>query len=148
MVINHKTFEDERGSLTPLILDGWEQVNITYNKFKNTFRGMHYQTEPPQTKYIKVVKGSIIDYLYNLETGELGEYKIDNQSSILVPNNCAHGFLTLEDDTIISYLVKGEYNPKTEHSIVWSSIPELKLSIENKIGECELIISDKDKIGK
>jgi dTDP-4-dehydrorhamnose 3,5-epimerase len=148
MIQNHRTFEDERGSLTPLVLDGWEQVNITYNKFKYTFRGMHYQTNPPQTKYIKVVKGSIIDYLYNLETGELSEFKIDNQSSILVPNNYAHGFITLEDDTIISYLVKGEYNPSSQHSIVWSDIHELKLSIENTIGEFELIISEKDKLGK
>ena len=37
-----------------------------------------------------------------------------------------HGFLTLEDDTIVTYLVKGKYNPNQEKSIVWKDIPHLK----------------------
>jgi dTDP-4-dehydrorhamnose 3,5-epimerase-like enzyme len=59
----------------------------------------------------------------------------------------AHGFLTLEDDTIVTYMVKGEYNPESEHSIVWHTIDELKQVIESNI-EGELIISHKDNEGK
>jgi dTDP-4-dehydrorhamnose 3,5-epimerase-like enzyme len=59
----------------------------------------------------------------------------------------AHGFLTLEDDTIVTYMVKGEYNPDSEHSIVWHTIDEVKKVILDNI-EGELIISDKDNEGK
>jgi dTDP-4-dehydrorhamnose 3,5-epimerase-like enzyme len=59
----------------------------------------------------------------------------------------AHGFLTLEDMTIVTYMVKGDYNPNSEHSIVWHTIDEVKKVIESNI-DGELIISDKDNEGK
>ena len=59
-----------------------------------------------------------------------------------------HGFLTLEDDTIVTYLVKGKYNPNQEKSIVWKDIPHLKNVILSNCKESELIISDKDSKGK
>ena len=71
--INHRSFKDERGSYTPIsttVLDQkWEQCSVSINDEKFTFRGLHYQTNPPQTKYIKVVQGSIVDFMVDLETG-------------------------------------------------------------------------------
>ena len=149
--IEHKTYEDNRGSYTPISTNQlgieWEQCSISVNDKKGTFRGLHYQTNPPQTKYIKVIKGSIIDFLYNLDTNELQYFTLDSNQAILVPDNMAHGFLTLEDDTIVTYMVRGEYNPQSEHSIVWHTIDEVKKVIESNI-EGELIISDKDNEGK
>jgi len=142
------TYEDNRGSLTPLDCEGWEQVNVSYNKKKNTFRGMHYQTDPPQTKMVKVVKGRIVDFLYDLETKEVLQFDLSNQQAVLVPDNYAHGFITLEDDTIVTYLVRGEYNPDSEHSIVWNTIPEIEETINELINDSELVISDKDLVGK
>lgn len=147
----HKTFNDNRGSYTPIstyqLGIEWEQCSISINDKRGTFRGLHYQTNPPQTKYIKVVKGSIIDFLYNLDTKELLYFTLDSNQAILVPDNMAHGFLTLEDDTIVTYMVKGEYNPDSEHSIVWHTIDELKeIILDNTDGY--LIISDKDNEGK
>ena len=101
----HPTFKDNRGSFTPIDCNGWEQVNISVNDRKFTFRGMHYQTSPPQTKFIKVVKGSIIDILYNLETQECSFYILDENDALLVDKKFAHGFITLEPNTIVSYLV-------------------------------------------
>jgi dTDP-4-dehydrorhamnose 3,5-epimerase-like enzyme len=49
--------------------------------------------------------------------------------------------------TIVTYMVKGEYNPNSEHSIVWHTIDEVKKVILDNI-EGELIISDKDNEGK
>ena len=72
---------------------------------------MHYQTNPPQTKYLKVVQGSIIDILYDLETKEVKSFHLNTEEAILIKPKYAHGFLTLEDNTIVTYLVKGEYNP-------------------------------------
>ena len=149
--IKHLTFNDNRGSYTPISttqLDiEWDQCSISINDKKGTFRGLHYQTNPPQTKYIKVVKGSIIDFLYNLDTKELKYFTLGSNEAILVPNNMAHGFLTLEDMTIVTYMVEGDYNPQSEHSIVWHTIDGVKQIIESNIDD-ELIISTKDNLGK
>ena len=149
--LQHKTFNDSRGSYTPIQTNQlgieWEQCSISVNDKRGTFRGLHYQTNPPQTKYIKVIKGSIIDFMLNLDTNELQYFTLGSNQAILVPDNMAHGFLTLEDDTIVTYMVKGEYNPDSEHSIVWHTIDELKeVILDNTDGY--LIISDKDNEGK
>jgi dTDP-4-dehydrorhamnose 3,5-epimerase len=150
--IEHKTYEDNRGSYTPIQTNElgieWEQCSISINDKKGTFRGLHYQTNPPQTKYIKVVRGSIIDFMFNLDTNELNYFTLDSNQAILVPDNMAHGFLTLEDDTIVTYMVKGEYNPNSEHSIVWHTIDEVKRVILDSLHGSNLIISDKDNEGK
>ena len=149
--IEHKTYEDNRGSYTPISTNQlgqeWEQCSISVNDKKGTFRGLHYQTNPPQTKYVKVIKGSIIDFMLNLDTNELHHFTLGSNEAILVPHNMAHGFLTLEDMTIVTYMVRGEYNPESEHSIVWNTIDEVKKVILENI-EGELIISDKDNEGK
>ena len=151
MKIKHLTFNDNRGSYTPISTTElhieWDQCSISINDKKGTFRGLHYQTNPPQTKYIKVVKGSIIDFLYNLDTKELLYFTLNSNEAILVPNNMAHGFLTLEDNTIVTYMVEGDYNPQSEHSIVWHTIDSVKQIIESNI-DGELIISTKDNLGK
>jgi dTDP-4-dehydrorhamnose 3,5-epimerase len=148
----HKTYEDNRGSYTPIstyqLGQEWEQCSISVNDKRGTFRGLHYQTNPPQTKYIKVVKGSIIDFMLNLDTKELLYFTLDSNQAILVPDNMAHGFLTLEDNTIVTYMVKGEYNPHSEHSIVWNTIDELKEIILYNLQGNDLIISHKDNVGK
>ena len=63
MIIKHQTFKDSRGSFTAIdskFLDiNWEQINVVTNENKFTFRGLHYQESPAQTKCIKVVQGKI-----------------------------------------------------------------------------------------
>ena len=56
--------------------------------------------------------------------------------------------ITLEDNTIITYLVKGEYNPTSEHSIVWNTVDEVKKIINTYTNEKDMIISEKDTLGK
>jgi len=151
-IINHKTYKDNRGSYTAFNthLEGidWDQCSVSINEGRYTFRGLHYQTNPAQTKYIKVVQGSIIDFLVDLDTKEVKYIKLDtkNDEGIVVPDNYAHGFLTLEPNTIVVYLVKGDYNPDSEHSIVWDTVPEVKAIIDSYTSN--VIISEKDKIGK
>jgi dTDP-4-dehydrorhamnose 3,5-epimerase len=145
----HNTFEDERGSFTPIHSDAfdqrWDQFNISTNIEKFTFRGMHYQTEPPQTKCIKVIKGEIVDFWYNLKTHEVSYCTLTNKQILEVPSAFAHGFLTLEPNTIVSYLVRGKYNPKSEHSIPWHSIPNIKKGVGKYLGNNDLVVtSDKD----
>lgn len=141
----HYKFSDKRGNLTILEHDvdniKWDRTIIAENKKKHTFRGMHYQYPSNQIKYIKVIKGRIIDFIYNLETDELESYVLDSDNSLLVPSNYAHGYLTLEPNTIVSYLISGEYVPKDEVVIPYTEIDELVTELS---GINNITISDKD----
>ena len=148
MIADLNTFPDSRGSLTCISTKKWDQVNISKNFKKFTFRGMHFQNSPRQSKQIIVTKGSIIDFIYNLKTKTLEAYAIQEGESVFVNKFSAHGFLTLEDDTVVTYLVAGKYNPKQEHSIVWKDIPHLKNINLSHCKESELVISEKDNEGK
>ncbi len=141
-------YTDNRGEFIPYDLEGWSQMNISTNKFKYTFRGLHWQTNPSQTKLVKIIQGIVIDILYDLNSTNVEFYELTKDNDLFVPNNYAHGFLTLEPNTIFTYLVKGEYNPQNEYSIVWDSIPEVKSIIESYTTADKLTISEKDKIGK
>lgn len=150
--IEHPTFFDHRGSYTPIGLNetehNWTQCSISVNEKPFTFRGLHYQSKYFQTKYIKVIQGSIIDFAVDLETKEVEHFRLDNQNAILIPNTKAHGFLTLEPNTIICYLVDNKYKPGFEHSIVWNTIPEVESVIKSYVGNNHIVISEKDTIGK
>lgn len=147
-----KVFKDNRGAMIPYNLNtpelDFDQMNISINTNKFTFRGMHFQTNPAQTKLVKVIQGRVVDILYNLDNKEVESYELGLEQELIVPSNYAHGFLTLEPNTIFTYLVSGEYNPNSEHSIVWNTVPEIKSIVEKYIKGSELVISDKDKNGK
>jgi len=152
MKINHPTFKDARGSFTAInskLMDkDWEQFNVSINNDKYTFRGLHYQTNPPQTKCIKVVKGKILDIWVDLKTKEVFQFELDNSEFLYVPDNYAHGYLTLTENTVVTYLVKGEYNPESEHSMVWNTNVEVKNIIDSYTKGSTIHISDKDRNGK
>lgn len=152
-VHKHPTYEDNRGSYTPisttLLEKNWTQCCISVNENPYTFRGLHYQTKSPQTKYVKVVRGKIIDFMVDLETLETDFTIISNDSAVLIPNNKAHGFLTLEPNTLVVYLVDDSYEPNFEKSIVWNKVPKVKEIVESYVRNFDdFIISDKDAIGK
>ncbi len=164
-LIYNPIFKDGRGIFAPLPLkfkEGmlpilnktWLQSNISYNEKKYTFRGMHYQNSPyEQAKLVKVIKGKIIDFYFDMRSlsvdyGRCGFEIVNESYEILIPRGYAHGFITLEDNTIVEYLVDNEYKVDSEGSILWSSIPSLVNELEKKIPNFELsdvITSDKDK---
>ena len=150
IIRDHKTFKDNRGSYTPMELDimgkEWTQCSISINDGRYTFRGLHYQTDPPQEKYVKVIRGSIIDIAYDLETHKTQHVIVNEGNAVYLHDEYAHGFLTLEPETIGVYMVKGEYSPESEHSIVWKEIPEVKSIVEEFTDNP--IISEKDNLGK
>lgn len=150
--IPHQTFKDNRGSYTPVPLNileiDWTQCSISVNDKSFTFRGLHYQTEPPQTKYVKVVKGLIVDIIVDLKTGEVDYALVGENEAVFIPNTKAHGFLTLSDDTIVVYLVEGDYNPSSEHSLVWSDNEKVRELIKSFTGDNKITISEKDQQGK
>jgi dTDP-4-dehydrorhamnose 3,5-epimerase len=150
--IKHLSFYDDRGSYTPIDLKtleiDWTQCSISINDKEFTFRGLHYQTNPPQRKYIKVIQGEILDFALDLETGEVEYEHLTSDHAVFISETKAHGFLTLVPNTIISYLVEGEYNPESEHSIPWWKNSEIFEIIMKYSENKPIIISEKDSIGK
>lgn len=146
---NQPIYKDNRGSFIPIqIEDTWIQSNLSINDNPFTWRGLHFQVGPRrQSKQITVIKGKIVDIIVNLTGDNVGEvevYELSEGDSLFVPKNYAHGFLTLESGTIVSYFVDEIYSKEHEVSIHWTSIPGVKKRIESLLGSHQLIISDKD----
>jgi dTDP-4-dehydrorhamnose 3,5-epimerase len=140
-----RTITDKRGNFNFYDVKGYDQVNVVTNPAKWTFRGMHYQTSPYQAKMVKVVQGSVVDFLYDLENHEVRIYNLTPKSEPLyVPEFYAHGYITLEPNTIFTYMVRGKWDTDSEHSIGWNTIPEIKTKMEEILDGGNPIISDKD----
>jgi len=150
--IQHLTYHDNRGSYTPISTSQmnmkWDQCSISINTHQFTFRGLHYQTNPPQTKYIKVIQGSIIDFAVDLSDNTMDWILLKDSDAALVPSNCAHGFLTLDPNTIVAYLVEGQWDKDSEHSIPYTNHEEVNKIITRVVGDNKVFVSEKDKLGK
>jgi len=84
----------------------------------------------------------------DLNTGEVDHEHVTSGYAVYIPDDKAHGFLTLTPNTIVVYLVYGEYNPSSEHSIVWSKNKEVLDIVISYAGKHPITISEKDSIGK
>lgn len=163
-IIEYKIFNDNRGSFFELfneskfkennLISNFIQDNISISK-KAVLRGLHLQkNEFSQAKIIKVLNGKILDVIVDLrkESKTFGEYikvELDSTSNriIYIGRNFAHGFLALEDDTIVLYKVDNKYNPHQELTINWND-ETLKIDWEEKKYNIDkIILSEKDKNG-
>lgn len=151
---HNKAFHDHRGIFVPLSLTShltWTQSNISVNPNKFTFRGLHFQSAPfEQSKLIKVIDGNIIDFIVDLDEKREAHLKaqffnLNAGDELYVPKGFAHGFLTLEENTIVQYLVDNTYSPNHEGIINWKHFQEIENEIRKFIvNENELTISEKD----
>jgi dTDP-4-dehydrorhamnose 3,5-epimerase len=101
------------------------QANVSFNRKKGTLRGMHYQIAPFQeSKLIRCTRGAIFDVIIDLRldsptykqwTGV--ELTADNYTMFFVPEDFAHGFQTLTDESEITYQVTQFYTPGSERGI-------------------------------
>ena len=96
----------------------WRQSNVSLNHKKATFRGFHYQENPfEEIKLVTCVKGRIQDVIIDIrkdsptyrKTFSLELNENDN-ISLYIAQGVAHGYLTLEDDTVVLYHVSAEYS--------------------------------------
>jgi dTDP-4-dehydrorhamnose 3,5-epimerase len=157
--IKGNAFYDERGVFVPLSLTShvtWLQSNISVNLKPFTLRGLHFQQRPyQQSKLIKVINGSIIDFITNLDPASEDFLKIkiftmDPGDELYVPQNYAHGFITLKENTVVQYLVNNIYNSNSEGVIPWTEFPEL-LELFKKIENfsvSNIVIKDRDLVRK
>ena len=116
---------------------------------KGVIRGLHFQKEPhAQCKLVRVVRGAVQDIALDLRPGSptFGQHHSviltsQNKNMFLIPAGFAHGFLTLEDNTVFQYKCTDFYEPASEGGIRWND-PELAIEWSNP--GCELIFSEKD----
>lgn len=140
-----KVFEDHRGTFS-LIDTDTGQVFAATNIKPYTFRGMHFQTDPVQTKTIKVLNGTIMDFIYDLETKEVHMSILNiEEPPLTIESKYAHGYLTLSRDTIVLYETKGKFNPNTYTSIPYHTIPKIKDLVYKTISEEVITINNKDR---
>ena len=156
LIIDPKVFGDKRGyffeSFNKKIFDeaGLELNFVQDNESRSTkgvLRGLHFQ-EPPydQGKLVRVVRGAVLDVSVDIrkESSTYGQWAAfelseQNKRMLWMPSGFAHGFVTLEDDTVFIYKCTNFYNRESESSIIWND-PDL--NIEWDIDDP--LISEKD----
>lgn len=117
-----KTEFEKQGLNTHMV-----QANLSRNHKKGTLRGLHLQSAPfEETKLVRCTRGSIYDVIVDLRPASetfkqwIGlELTAGNYRMLYVPEGFAHGFITLEDDTEVSYQVTEFYTPLTEQGCRW-----------------------------
>lgn len=136
-VIKPRIFQDSRGYFFESYnKNSFEKIGINENFIqdnqslsqKNTLRGLHFQAPPnAQGKLIRVIKGGVLDVVVDIRKNskmygqhfaiELTE---TNFLMLYIPQGFAHGFKSLEDNTIFSYKCTDVYHPETEGGLLWN----------------------------
>ena len=100
----------------------WVQANNSFSARGGTLRGLHYQLPPAaEVKLVRCIRGALYDVALHLETGQwfAVELSAANRKMLYVPEGCAHGFLTLEDDTEALYFTTAYWSPDHERGVRW-----------------------------
>ena len=160
VIIEPNVFEDERGHffesynqnnfMEDCININFVQDNQSLSQ-KGVLRGLHFQNPPyTQAKLIRVIQGSVLDIAVDIRKDSITygknyalELSGENKKIFFIPEGFAHGFLTLEDNTIFSYKCSNFYNAASEDSILWN---DLSLKIDWNF--LSPILSKKDKFSK
>jgi dTDP-4-dehydrorhamnose 3,5-epimerase len=108
---------------------------------KGVLRGLHFQKQYPQTKLVRVIKGTVFDVAVDLRSGsetyglwygiELTE---ENKKQFLIPRGFAHGFLVLSDTAEFCYKCDDFYHPNDEGGMAWND-PEIGIVWPSLSGE-------------
>ena len=106
----------------------WEQESVSFNREKNTVRGLHFQLPPfDETKIVRAVQGAILDVLVDLRKDSAGygewesiELSADNDTAVYIPKGFAHGFKTLTENTLVEYKIDANYNAEAATGIRWN----------------------------
>ncbi len=138
-----RTFPDDRGVLLQAFvrrdleargIPGEFRQAIQSRSHRGVIRGLHFQWDPPQGKLVRCVSGRIFAVVVDIRNGSptLGDHacvelSAENNCVLWVPEGFAHGFMTLEADSVMLYFCTEEWNPTGEGGLLWSD-PELRIS--------------------
>jgi len=124
------------------------QANNSLSKTKGTLRGLHYQLDPmAEVKLVRCIQGAFYDAILDLrpDSPTFGQsfgavLSAENRRMMYVPKGFAHGFVTLEDNSEVMYLVSQYYSQELERGIRWDD-PNFR--IEWPLAP--VVISDRDQ---
>jgi dTDP-4-dehydrorhamnose 3,5-epimerase len=124
------------------------ECSISLNRKAGTLRGLHYQASPhAEAKVVRCTRGSAFDVIVDLRrsSATFKRYAAitltaDNRTAVYVPEGCAHGFETLDDDTEIVYQINREYVPGHARGVRWDD-PTFAISWPSP----PIVISDRDR---
>lgn len=135
-LIEPQVFGDERGFFMETFRDEWFREHICARTFvqenhsksaKGVLRGLHYQSENPQGKLVRVVAGAVFDVAVDLRRTSptfgqwVGEVlSAENKRQLWVPEGFAHGFYVMSDGAEFVYKCTDYYNPAAEHCLLWN----------------------------
>jgi dTDP-4-dehydrorhamnose 3,5-epimerase len=157
VLIEHEPFVDERGSFerwwckpsfAELRLDThFTQMSLSRNTRKGTLRGMHVAIGAgAETKLIRCMKGAIFDVIADVRPGSptFGRWqaftlRADTPLALHVAPGLAHGFLTLEDESEVLYMIDTPYVPSAARTISYRD-PDLAITWPSDIA----VVSDRD----
>lgn len=116
---------------------------------RGVLRGLHFQREPhAQAKLVRVVSGRVLDVAVDIrpESPTFGKYVAaelsgENHRQLFIPKGFAHGYVTLEDDTVFQYKCDEFYHPECEDGIAWN---DPGIAIRWPLAESDIILSEKD----
>ena len=171
-IIEPAVFGDNRGYFSPYFMAenmdqlGFERVVQTNRSLssKGVLRGLHFQKDPfAQAKIVEVLSGKAIDVVVDMRLGSptygkstevlLMPYNKDVAESgrqLFVPRGFAHGFISLEDNTLFQYIIDNDYAPKMEDGILWNDesldIPWNDMFKEHGLTEEDILLSEKDQV--
>lgn len=143
IVFEPKIFQDSRGYFTELFRQAryeaaglnlpFVQDNLSLSS-KGTLRGLHYQLPHAQGKLVTVMQGSVQDIVVDIRQGSptFGKslsFLLDAKThrQVYIPPGFAHGFCTLENNTLFLYKCTDTYHPEAEKGILWSD-PNLNIA--------------------
>ena len=137
-IIEPELQEDERGFFARTfcaqefeaygLISRLVQCSISYNRRTGTLRGLHYQAKPhEETKLVHCMRGAIFDVIVDLRPDSRTfrkwtsvELSNRNHRLLYIPEGCAHGFQTLEDDTEVFYQMSESYHPESARGLQWN----------------------------
>jgi dTDP-4-dehydrorhamnose 3,5-epimerase len=124
------------------------QCSLSFNRQKGTLRGMHLQLPPhAETKLVRCVQGAIYDVIIDLRTDSptykqwIGmELTSENRQTLYVPKGFAHGFITLQDNCEVLYMISEFYAPEAARGIRWND-EQFNIQWPEQV----VVMSEKDK---
>ena len=126
----------------------WVQMNLARSHRAGTLRGLHYQADPwGEAKLVRCVRGSVFDVAVDLREGSAtlnkwvgAELTAEEGNMLLVPPGCAHGYLTLVDETDLLYQSSHRYVPEAAGGARYDD-PVLAIGWPGEI----VVVSDRDR---
>ena len=131
-IIETQRFEDFRGWLSVPVDKSIDfrvvQINQGFSRKAGTLRGLHFQEgEHAQAKLVSCLHGSIFNVAVDLRPGDTFGYayseilSFENQKQMLIPHGFAHGYLTLEDNTLMQWYVDNDFCAEAARAVRYDS---------------------------